>query len=127
MKLYGHFTDCHITELWNLPAADATFMSDVSLLDDTAQYPSCGDRSVESVALVNTTHNTTTVAYYNDITPGSIACFVCDQDSGYTLNTTTSERVCQSDGTWSGSPTVCGKLCICVVLHTMAIVIHSME
>ena len=59
---------------------------------------------------MNTTLNTATVAYYTGITPGSMACFVCDESSGYELNTTTNERVCHSDGMWSGSPIVCGKL-----------------
>ena len=91
-------------------------MSDVSLLDDAAQYPSCDDGSVGSVALRDTTLNTATVAYYNGTITGSRACFVCNNINGYTLNTTTSERFCQSDGTWSGSPLICGTLQICDVL-----------
>ena len=107
--MHGHFTGCSLTELWNLPAADATFLSDVSLLNDSAaQYPSCDDDSVGSAVLVNTTLNTATVAYYNGTTPGSTACFMCNNgDIGYELNTTMNERVCQRDGTWSRSPTIC--------------------
>ena len=70
-------------------------MPDVSLLDDAAQYSSCDGDSVGSVALVNTTFNTATVAYYTGTTPGSRACFVCDEDSGYELNKVTAERNCQ--------------------------------
>ena len=101
-------------ELWDLPAAGTTFPTDVSLLvDDAAQYPSCDPESVGSVTLMNTTLNTATVAYYNDTTPGSRVCFVCDEGSGYALNTnTTTERVCQSNGTWSGSLITCGMLII---------------
>ena len=59
---------------------------------------------------MNTTLNTATVAYYTGTTPGSTACFVCNENSGYELNTTTTTgRICQSDGMWSGSPIVCGK------------------
>ena len=104
--LDDHYTGCFLTELWDLPAADAIYLTDVSLLDAAAQYPSCG---VGSVALVNTTLNTVTVAYYSGTTPGSSACFVCDESSGYELNTTTTTgRICQRNGLWSGSPTVCG-------------------
>ena len=94
-------------ELWNLPATDATFLSDVSLLENAAQYPSCDDSSVGSVVLRNTTLNTATVAYYTGTTPGSRACFICDESNGYA--TTTTERVCQPEATWSGSPSICGK------------------
>ena len=99
-------------DLWNLPAADAIYLSDVSLLNDSAtQYPSCDADSVGSVVLVNTTLNTATVAYYTGTTAGSTACFVCDESSEYALNTsTTTERVCRSNGTWSGSAIVCGML-----------------
>ena len=98
-------------ELWNLPATGSTFLTDVTLLDDAAQYPSCDAGSVGSAVLVNTTLNTATVAYYSGTTPGSRACFVCDESSGYRLNsTTTTERVCRSDGSWSGSNIVCGML-----------------
>ena len=104
-----HFTGCSPRDLWDLSAADATFLSDVSLLEDAAQYLSCDDGSVGSVVLNDNRLNTATVAYYNGATPGSTACFVCDRSSGYELNaTTTAERVCQSDGLWSGSPIVCG-------------------
>ena len=108
--LLYHFIGCSPRDLWNLPAADATFLPDVSLLDDAAQYPSCDDSSVGSAVLVNTTLNTATVAYYSGTTPGSRACFVCDDDSGYKLNKVTAERNCQNDGTWSGSPITCGML-----------------
>ena len=98
-------------EVWNLPATDATFLTDVSLLNDSAaRYPSCDSGSVGSVALLNTTLKTATVAYYNGTTPGSRACFVCDKSSGYELNTTTNGRVCQNDATWSGNGILCGTL-----------------
>ena len=97
-------------ELWDLSAAGAAFQHGVSLLGDTAaQYPSCDDRSIGSAVLVNTTLNTATVAYYTGNMTGSMACSVCDASSGYTLNTST-KRVCQSNVTWSGSPTVCGMI-----------------
>ena len=105
-----HFTACFLEELWNLSATDFTFLPDVSSLDAAAQYPSCDDESVGSVALRDTTLNTATVVCYNDTTAGSTACFVCDEESEYALNTTTSERVCLSNGTWSGSPIICGTL-----------------
>ena len=100
---------CKQTELWNLPVAGATFLPDVSLLNiSAAQYPSCGNGSVGSAVLLNTTLKTATVAYYTGTTPGSRACFVCDESSGYELNTTANEKVCQSNGTWSGNSLVCG-------------------
>ena len=105
---HNHFTGCNIPELWNLPVANVTFLSDVSLLNEAAQYPSCDAGSVGSVVLVNTTLNTTTVAYYTGTTAGSRACFVCDE--GYELNTTTNERVCQRSRLWSGNPIICGTL-----------------
>ena len=108
LLLYGHFTACNITELWNLPALGVTLLSDVSSLDD-AQYPSCNNSNVGSVALVNTILNTATVAYYTGTTPGSMACFVCND--GYELNTTTTvERFCERSGLWSGNSIVCGTL-----------------
>ena len=98
-------------ELWDLPAAGVTFLSDVSSLGDAAiRYPSCVNGSVRSAVLNDTTLDTATVAYYSGNTPGSTACFVCDENSVYELNTTINERVCQSNVTWSGSPTVCGML-----------------
>ena len=97
-------------ELWNLPAAGASFSSDVSSLNDAAQYPSCVDGNATSSVLVNSTLNTATVAYYAGNMTGSTACFVCDESSGYSLNTSTNERVCQRNVTWSGSPTVFGML-----------------
>ena len=106
------YTGCNLTELWDLPAANATLLSDVSLLDDAAQYSSCDAGSVGSVVLKNTTLNTVTVAYYNGSTSGSRACFVCDD--GYELSTT--ERFCKGNGLWSGNPIVCGMLLICDVL-----------
>ena len=101
-----HDTGCFLMELWDLSATDATFLTDVSLLDDAAQYPRCDDRSVGSVVLRDNRLNTATVAYYNGTMSGSSACFVCDESSGN--KTTTADRVCQSDGMWSGSPIVCG-------------------
>ena len=109
-------TDCFLNELWNLPAVDANFLSDVSLLNNSAdQYLRCNGDSVGSVVLVNTTLNTATVAYYTGTTSGSRACFICDEDSGYTSSEfdqhpIAPERDCQSDGTWSGSPIICGTL-----------------
>ena len=106
-----HFTDCFLEELWNLPATGFAFLSDLSSLNDSAaQYPRCDDESVGSVVLRDDRLNTATVAYYNGTTTGSRACFVCDESSGHALNTTTNERVCLSDGTWSGSPIICGTL-----------------
>ena len=102
------FAGCSLRELWNLPATDATFLPDVSLLDDATQYQSCDGRSVGSVALRNNRLNTATVAYYSGTTPGSRACFVCEESSGYQLNSTITERVCQNDAAWSGSPIICG-------------------
>ena len=55
---------------------------------------------------MNTTLNTATVAYYNGTTAGSMACFVCNNGGGYELTAT--ERICQSNSTWSGSPITCG-------------------
>ena len=95
-------------ELWNLPAAGVTFLSNLSSLEDSVHYPSCGAGSVGSIVLVNTTLDTATVAYYTGTTPGSRTCFVCDE--GYEINTTTNERVCQRNGLWSRNPIVCGAL-----------------
>ena len=120
-----HFTACFLEELWNLPATSFAFLSDVSLLEDAAQYPSCDTGSVGRVALRDDRLNTATVAYYNDTTTGSRACFVCNNINGYALNTTTSERVCQSDGTWSGSPIICGTLQICDVLSHITVQVST--
>jgi len=107
--LHDHFTDCSLIQLWDLSAADTTFLTDVSLLDDAAaEYPSCDDRSVGSAVLRDTTLNTATVAYYTGITPGFRACFVCDRSSEYELNPAINERICQLDATWSGISTICG-------------------
>ena len=115
--LYDHFTGCNLTELWNLPTANATFLSDVSSLNDTAtRYPSCDVGSVGSTVLVNTTLNTATVAYYTGTTSGSMACFVCED--GYELSTTTSERFCRRNGLWSGNPIICG-MSWCANLYSM--------
>ena len=92
-------------ELWNL-SSGVTVLSDVSLLGDATQYPSCDVGSVASFVLKNTILNTATVAYYTGTTPGSRACFVCDESSGYEL--TANERRCQSNSTWSGSSMTCG-------------------
>ena len=71
--------------------------------------------TVLGVLCVNTTFNTATVAYYTGTTPGSTACFVCDKSSEYELNTAINERVCQRDGTWSRSPTICSMYDIYVM------------
>ena len=115
MNIYAacHFTDCSLEELKNQSIAVATFMTDVSSLDDAAaQYPSCDAEILWSFVLVDTRLNIATVAYYSGTTPGSRVCFICDKSNGYVLNTTFSERYCQSDGTWSRSPTICGTLFI---------------
>ena len=104
--MYDYFTGCNLTELWDLSSANTTFLPDVSLLDDAAQYPSCGAGRVGSAVLVNTTLNTATVAYYTGTTSGSRVCFVCED--GYELSTTITERLCQRDGLWSGNPIICG-------------------
>ena len=113
MEISDHFTDCSLMELWDLPATDATFLSDISLLNNNnaAQYPSCTNGSVGSVVLMNTTLTTATVAYYTGTAPGSRACFVCNNEGGYEL--TANERLCQSNSTWSGSPITCGMLVFC--------------
>ena len=103
---------CSLMELWNLSTTNATFLHDVSSLDDAAQYHSCVHGSVGSAALKDSRLSTSTVAYYTGTTPGSRACFVCDENSGYELNTTTNERICQSDATWSEDPITCG---MCVI------------
>ena len=96
---------CSLMELWDLSTTNATFLNDVSLLDDAAQYQSCVTDNFRSAVLKDTTLNIATVAYYNGTTPGSRVCFVCD---GYELNVTINERVCQSNATWSGGPITCG-------------------
>ena len=80
------------------PGSTACFVCD----NITTQYPSCDDGSVGSAVLNDSRLNTSTVAYYSGTTTASRACFVCGNITGYALNTTTSERFCQSDGTWSG-------------------------
>ena len=92
-------------ELWDLSTTNTTFLRDVTLLNNAA---SCVTGSVGSVALKDSRLSTSTVAYYTGITPGSRACFICDENSGYELNTTTNERICQSDATWSEGPITCG-------------------
>ena len=107
VQLYDHSTGCQQTELWDLQAVNFTFLTDVSLLNDSAaQYPSCDGGSVGSAVLQDIRLNTATVAYYNGTTPGSTACFVCS--NGYELNTTTIERLCERNGLWSGNSIVCG-------------------
>ena len=121
--LHDHFTGCPLAEIWIQSSSN---LPDVRSLNDTAaRYPSCDNSSVGSAVLENTTLNTATVAYYNGTTPGSRACYVCDEDNQYELNSTITVRVCQNNGLWSGSPIICGMLCICDVLHT--IVIYLME
>ena len=88
-------------EFWNLATTNATFLHNISLLDDADQYPSCNNGSVWNAVLVDSTLNASTVAYYNDTTPGLIACFVCDEYSGNEPNSTINESVCQSDTAWS--------------------------
>ena len=98
-------------ELWDSPPADGVFLSDVSLLNASAAwYPSCDAGSVGSAVLEETSLNTAIVVYYTGNSPGSTACFVCNNASGYELNTASTERVCQSNGKWSGSPIMCGML-----------------
>lgn len=110
--LHDYFSGCSFLGLWNLPAADVTFLPDVRLLNGTAdQYPSCdagNGGSVGSAVLRDNTLNTATVAYYTGSTTNSYACFVCDER--YKLNTTLRVRVCQRNGSWSGNPIICGKL-----------------
>ena len=103
--------------LWNLSTTNTTFLGDVSLLDDAAQYHSCVTGSVGSAVLKDIRLSTSTVAYYTGITPGSKACFVCDENSGYELNTTTNERICQDDATWSEGPITCGMYVIYLHKH----------
>ena len=106
---------CSLRELWNLSTTNATFLRDVSLLDDAAQYQSCVTGSVGSVVLKDSRLGTSTVAYYTGITPGSRACFVCDENSGYEIKSTINERICQSDAIWSEGPITCG---MCVYICT---------
>ena len=108
-------------DLWDLPATGYAFLPDVTLLQDAANYPSCGNTSVGSAAVVNTILNTSTVAYYTGTTFNSRACFVCDEKSGYRSNTNFSERVCQSDETWSRSPIICGML---VITNTIVLYLY---
>ena len=82
----GKDSSAGVTLQRNVSSLTAAFLSDVSLLDDDVQYLSCDDGSVGSVALVNTTLDTATMAYYTDTTPNSRACFVCDESSEYELN-----------------------------------------
>ena len=109
-KFVRSSSDCSPMELWDLPANGFSFLNDVSLLDDATEYPSCDDGSVGSAVLEQTTHNIATVAYYNGNATGSRACFVCNNGSGYELNTATNVRICQTNGLWSGSSIVCGTL-----------------
>ena len=54
---------------------------------------------------------TVTVAVYNSTSPGSTVHFFTDESNGYAPNTTTSpERQCESDLTWSGDPIVAGRV-----------------
>ena len=96
---------CSLMELWDLSSTNAIFLNDISLLDNAAQYRSCVTDNNSSAVVKDTALNITTVAYYNGTTPGSRACFVCDE---YELNVTINERVCQTDATWSGGPITCG-------------------
>ena len=104
-------------ELWNLSTTNTTFLRNVNLLDDAAQYQSCVTGNVGSAVLKDSRLNTSTVAYYTGITPGSRACFVCDENGGYERNTTSSERICQSDATWSENPVTCGMYVIYLHKH----------
>ena len=81
------------------------------VLDEAARYPSCITGGFGSAVLENTTLNTATVAYLTGTTPGSIACFVCDDDSGYALDTPVNERICRRDATWSSNSMICGMSC----------------
>ena len=40
---HDHFTECSPVDHWNQPATNATFLSNISLLDDADQYPSCNN------------------------------------------------------------------------------------
>ena len=126
--LLDHFTGCSLRELWNLSAAGVTLLPNVSSLGDAAaQYPSCNVGSVGSVVLRDNRLNTATVAYYSGTTPGSRACFVCDESSGHGLNTTITERVCQNDAAWSGSPIICGTLCYMVIYKIVHVYVGEMN
>ena len=108
---HDHFTGCSPMELWNQPG-NTTFLIESSFRNDTSQYPTCVDGSIGSIDFKDMRLNTFTVAYYDGTTTGSRACFVCDENNGFDLNTTTiNVRVCQSDATWSGVPMMCGMLC----------------
>ena len=109
--MISSYIGCSPVELWDLPAAGFTLLGNISSLNDTATwYPICDNSSVGSAVLLDTTLNIATVAYLTGTTPGSRACFVCGEDSGYGSNTTSIVRVCQNDGTWSGTPITCGTL-----------------
>lgn len=92
-------------ELWNLPAPGAEYLDNVRFLD----YASCD--GVQCVGLNNTTLMTVTVVAYNNTSPGFTVHFFTDKSAGYAPNITTSpERQCKSDLTWSGDPIVSGRL-----------------
>ena len=115
-------------EFWDRSAVGFTFLPDVSLLNDAAQYPSCDAGYIGSAVWEDATLNTATVAYYTGTTAGSSACFVCDEDSGYELNATIHERVCRHNGTWSGSMIMCGMfifLCSRMITFCGALLAHN--
>ena len=56
---------CSLMELWNLSTTNATFLHDVSLLDDATQYHSCVHGSVGSAVLKDSRLNTSTVAHWH--------------------------------------------------------------
>ena len=98
-------TDCSPMVLWNLPAPGSRYLDDVHFLD----YANC--TNVQCVGLENATLMTVTVAAYNNTSPGSTVRFFTDKSNGYAPNITTSpERRCESDLTWSGDPIVSGRL-----------------
>ena len=45
------------------------------------------------------------VVNYNGVTPGSTALLVCN--NGYTTGEDSNDRVCMSDGNWSGGTQTC--------------------
>ena len=48
------------------------------------------------------------VVNYNGVTPGSTALLVCN--TGYTPGEDSNERMCMSDGSWSGGTQTCVQL-----------------
>ena len=65
-----------------------------------------------NLTLTDNRTSVVTVVCYDGTVPGSAAVIVCDRSKGCAPNTTGSERVCQSDTTWSGYPGICCKFYI---------------